>query len=284
MNYKVSAIYKETVQELVPIQGEREAEIISNMLFEDLLSIPKTTRITQPNFELTTDQFSTLNEAIKRLQNHEPIQHILGQAHFYGHIFKVNEHTLIPRPETEELVNLIIQENQKPKLKILDIGTGSGCIAISLAKSAIAGDIMAIDISEEALALASENALLNKATVHFQQTDILNNEIPWDNLDIIVSNPPYIPASERGNMSQNVADYEPGLALFVPDHDPLIFYRVIAEKAMISLKKGGKLYFEIHEAFGKETAVLLEKVGFSEVKIFQDMQGKPRIARGIKGI
>ncbi|MFT6866880.1 MAG: release factor glutamine methyltransferase [Cyclobacteriaceae bacterium] len=284
MELRVSAIYKETVHELSLIYGEREAEIIANMLFEDLLLIPKTSRIIKPNHELTVNQISQINEASLRLKKDEPIQHILGQAHFYNRVFKVNKNTLIPRPETEELVDLIKNENRYGHLSILDIGTGTGCIAISLAKELHLAVVKGIDISDDALKVAKENAGLNEVEIEFQKIDILQSEIPWKDLDIIVSNPPYIPNNEKVMMNKNVTNYEPHLALFVPNEDSLLFYRAIAEKGLKSLKADGKLYFEIHESFGKETSALLEQIGYSHVTIIQDMQCKDRMIRAVKEI
>ncbi|MEP4535186.1 MAG: peptide chain release factor N(5)-glutamine methyltransferase [Cyclobacteriaceae bacterium] len=283
MDSKVSAIYKETVQELTSIYDQREAEIMCNLLFEDLLGISKTDRLIRPDSMLEADRVGKINSAVKRLLLHEPIQHIIGHTHFYGRKFKVNKHTLVPRPETEELVDLIIKENQKPDLQILDIGTGTGCIPISLALEMKRPEVHALDISAGALALAKENAQLNQAYVSFSEMDILTEELKENELDIIVSNPPYIPDLEKSQMDKNVLDYDPEIALFVPDQDPLLFYRVIGEKALKALKAGGKLYFEIHEKYGKATMELLESQGYREVSVFQDLQGKDRIVYAIVG-
>lgn len=283
MDSKVSAIYKETVQELTSIYGLREAEIMGNMLFEDLLGLSKTDRLLRPELMLKTENIGKISSAVERLLRHEPIQHVIGYTHFYGRKFKVNKHTLVPRPETEELVELIIKENQKRHLKILDVGTGTGCIPISLALEMKESDVYAIDISAEALALAKENAQLNQANISFSKTDILTGELKENELDIIVSNPPYIPHLEKSEMDKNVLDYDPEIALFVPDEDPLLFYRVIGEKAQKALKTGGKLYFEIHEKYGKATAELLENQGYRQVSVFQDLQGKDRMVRAIVG-
>ncbi|MFY0599390.1 MAG: peptide chain release factor N(5)-glutamine methyltransferase [Cyclobacteriaceae bacterium] len=282
MNAKVSAIYEETVQNLAPLCGEREADAVVNLLFEELLQIQKIDRLTDKDSLISDQQRALLDKAKVRLLNHEPVQHIIGHAHFYKSIFKVNEHALIPRPETEELVDLIIKENTSINLSVLDIGTGTGCIPISLALGMNQPKVLALDVSDEALCLAKENAFSNSASVEFKKVDILTDEIPWVNLDIIVSNPPYIPEAEKENMDQNVTEFEPDLALFVPNDDSLIFYRTIAKKAMVSLKEMGKLYLEIHEDFGNQTRQLLQETGFNEVTLLRDLQGKDRMIKCTK--
>jgi release factor glutamine methyltransferase len=282
MNDNVQAIYKETVQRLSAIYEATEASSIASLLFSDLFDIDKITRLTNQNLYFSPDQKALWVKSLARLENMEPIQQIIGRTYFYGHPFLVNRHTLIPRPETEELVDLIIQENKKSNLIVLDIGTGSGCIPISLALHLENANVHSIDISPEALTLATENAKVNRAKVVFSKLDILKDEITYSNLDIVVSNPPYIPQSEEKFMDKNVTEFEPGLALFVPDNDPLIFYRVIAEKAINSLSSNGKLYFEIHHAFGKETADLVRNSGFENVRLLQDFQGKDRFVCGVK--
>lgn len=277
MNCKASAIYEETVLEFAKIYGKREASVLTDILFDELLGIQKIDRLTQPDLILKSDHLTKFREAEKRMLQQEPIQHILGQAHFYKRVFKVSKHTLIPRPETEELVDLIVKENPQSALNILDVGTGTGCIPISLALEMKNVSVKSVDISEKALAIANENAKEQNASVEFKLLDILEDDIPWMGLDIIVSNPPYIPGLEKGAMHVNVTDYEPGLALFVPDDDPLVFYRNIAKKGMKSLKPEGKIYFEIHENFGKDTSSLLSEIGYAHVLIHKDLQGKDRI-------
>lgn len=280
MNLKVQAIYKQTVQSLCEIYDENEAASISFLLFSELLSIDKMSRLTNPNLTLSSDQLKIYQAALKRLLQKEPLQHITGKTHFYGFDFFVSKNTLIPRPETEELVDLIIKENTEAHLKILDIGTGSGCIPISLALYLQNASVTSIDISDDALTIAQQNAHTLDATVQFRKLDILNEDWPSSELDIVVSNPPYIPMGEKAAMDKNVVDYEPELALFVPDHDPLLFYRAISEGAIKHLRTKGKLYFEIHHAFGKETVLLLERIGFTEVRLLQDLQGKDRFVIG----
>lgn len=231
--------------------------------------------------EKETERFKTI---LAELKNHKPIQYILGNTEFYGLKIRVNEHVLIPRPETEELVELILQENPAPE-NILDIGTGSGCIAIALKKHLKDSVVFAIDISDEALLVAKGNAILNQTQVHFLQADILTplsseKKDSGSKFDVIVSNPPYVRQSEKDKMSKNVLDYEPHLALFVNDNDPLVFYKAIADFALQNLSASGKLYFEINEKLGSEVKNLLDKKGFKNVEIKKDMSGKERIAVG----
>jgi release factor glutamine methyltransferase len=219
--------------------------------------------------------------AFSQLLEKKPIQYILGEAPFYGREFKVNASVLIPRNETEELVHLIIKENKKLNLRILDIGTGSGCIPISLALEIPSSKTFALDISKEALEVAKDNAKKHEESIIFFQVDILNEDIPVKDLDIIVSNPPYVCESEKSLMHENVLNFEPHLALFVKDNDPLVFYKIIAKKAKSALKSSGKLYFEINEAFGEKVQYLLEEQGYREISIIQDLNNKDRIVKAV---
>ena len=223
---------------------------------------------------------SKIYEDFERLKTGEPIQYIMGKGPFYGRDFLVSPATLIPRNETEELVHMIIKENPKAGLKILDIGTGTGCIPISLALEMKAPEVFAIDISEDALKIAIQNAEALEAKVTFSICDILTQTPDVSELDILVSNPPYIPEREKNDMHRNVLDFEPGLALFVSNDDPLIFYKMIAEKGKHLLKPGGKLYFEINEKYGIEVAELMQSLGYSDVQVLKDLNGKERIAVG----
>lgn len=252
-----------------------EAENLVNWLLEHHLGLR---RVNMMRFLDEKDLPNALKLDFEKLKAGEPIQYILGKGPFYGREFFVNEHTLIPRNETEELVHLIIKENPRTGLEILDIGTGTGCIPISLALEMKSPEVYGVDISEQALEVAQKNADFLKANVTFLKCDILN-EIPnVPKLDVLVSNPPYVPEAEKSEMHRNVLDFEPGLALFVPDEDPLLFYRVIGEKGRQLLKPGGKLYFEIHENFGSEIKELLTGLGYMEVKVMKDLNGKERIA------
>ena len=233
--------------------------------------------------ELSESEKKRIHEIVERLKQMEPIQYILGTADFYSLLFEVNPSVLIPRPETEELVERVIIDNADKKIKILDIGTGSGCIAVTLRKHLKKASVIAADISAEALATARRNAKLNNATITFIQTDILNPEkaeadIPFI-LDVIVSNPPYIKEEEKKDMEKNVLDYEPHLALFVPDNNPLLYYWHIAHFGKKKLKKDGLLYFEINAACGKMVVEMLEKEGYKDIELIQDLSGKDRIIK-----
>ncbi|MFT4221836.1 peptide chain release factor N(5)-glutamine methyltransferase [Dysgonomonas sp.] len=231
--------------------------------------------------ELMPDQQQQINSIIERLKKYEPIQYILEETEFFGLPFHVNENVLIPRPETEELVELILKENDKAGLCVLDIGTGSGAIAIALAKQLKESDVMAWDISHKALDVAVLNSKANSAPVSFKQVDVLLNYPLDKKFDIIVSNPPYVLENEKESMEQNVLGYEPHVALFVPNNDPLLFYKRIADIAKGLLNTGGKLYFEINQAKGKEVVNMLNEKGFISVARFQDLSKKDRMVRAI---
>lgn len=224
-----------------------------------------------------------ISKVVDELLKNRPIQYIFGQTYFCGHTFKVDESTLIPRQETEELVDLIVDHNKQPDLAVLDCGTGSGCIAISLALALKFAQVDAIDISDGALAVARENAQLLKAKVSFTKRDILTLSGDNEKYDIIVSNPPYIADSERATMEANVLDYEPATALFVPDSDPLQFYRAIAEYGTTALKPDGRLYFEINSRFPEETKEMLKTLGYTDIEIINDISRRPRFATAKKG-
>lgn len=241
--------------------------------------------ITGPEVDLTNPEIKhQFDLAIKRLLQDEPVQHVIGHTYFLDHKLEVSPAVLIPRQETEELASLIInKEKGFSDLKILDIGTGSGCIPIALSLQLDCQEIIGLDISEAALEVARRNALLNNTKVNFQKLDILNEEIPFDQLDIIVSNPPYVLESDKNQMDKNVLNFEPALALFVPDHHPLKFYEKIAKKGLTALSKGGRLYFEIHEKYGQEVKILMELLGYIQVKVHRDIfLSKDRIVSGIK--
>ncbi|MTI30410.1 peptide chain release factor N(5)-glutamine methyltransferase [Cytophagales bacterium RKSG123] len=269
-------------QELISYYGEQEAQSMTFWLMEEILDCSRNDVLIDKILEVSEEKELKLTTATQRLKGHEPIQYILGETEFYGRKFSVNEHVLIPRPETEELVHKIIADNPIPELQILDIGTGSGCIPVTLQKEMKKPEVFALDVSEEALKVAKENIMRNHAQVELLHLDILKENLPLQNLDIIVSNPPYVLESEKKLMHPNVLKHEPSLALFVDDEHPLLFYRKITHVATQSLKRGGKLYFEINEAFGKETAALLQAAKFQEIEIIQDLQGKDRFVTGKK--
>lgn len=254
-----------------------EAENLVNWLLEHHLGLR---RIDMMHFLEEEKLPQMLKADFEKLKSGMPIQYILGHGPFYGREFLVTQDTLIPRNETEELVHLIIKENPKPGLKILDIGTGTGCIPVTLALEMNSPEVYAIDISEKALEVASENAENLHAKVDFSKCDILMEMPQVKELDILVSNPPYIPIEEKGQMHPNVLDYEPDLALFVSNEDPLIFYRTISEKGKKMLKPTGKIYFEINERFGKAVSELLLELGYQNVRILKDLNGKDRMIAG----
>ncbi len=230
---------------------------------------------------VSAKNITVFEKALLRLKKQEPIQYILGTTEFYGLTFKVNKHTLIPRPETEELVDWVLSNlhDQDSVLDILDIGTGSGCIAISLAKNIPTARVSGLDISEKTLEVAQENAVKNQVLVSFCKKDILRTTSLEKKYDVIVSNPPYVRQLEKKAMNANVLDYEPGVALFVPNEDPLLFYRKIAQLAMVSLQTRGWLYFEINEYLSKEMDVLLKDIGFANIEIKKDFREVPRMIK-----
>ncbi|OPZ11677.1 MAG: Release factor glutamine methyltransferase [Bacteroidetes bacterium ADurb.BinA261] len=231
--------------------------------------------------DLSDTQFANIIEIVSRLRNHEPIQYILGKAEFYNLQLQVNPAVLIPRPETEELIDWILSEKKSFRY-ILDIGTGSGCIAIALAKNISKSEVDAWDISLAALKTANVNAKNNNVRINFNQVDILNDEMEYKTYDLIVSNPPYIAESEKQAIEPNVLDFEPHLALFVPDSDPLIFYRKIADLAIKLLIPGGELFFEINRAKGSDIVSLLTQKGFTGVQLRKDLSGNERMIKAVK--
>ena len=264
-------------QGLEGIVEPHESQAMIRVICEDVFNYDAVDMTLRQDSELPDFAAERISDIITRLRCHEPLQYILGSARFHGHRFKVTPAVLIPRPETEQLVDLIIDENPGSDLRVLDMGTGSGCIAISLARALKFARVDAFDISRDALAVARENAAALKVKVRFFESDMLALQPPAT-YDIIVSNPPYICWSEREAMDRNVKDYEPGQALFVPDNDPLLFYKAIAPYAAQSLERGGRLYLEINQRFGAEMKRLLEDYGFDEVRIIDDTYGKPRFA------
>jgi len=272
------------INELKENYSVNEILVLVEMVLEKILSLSRTQILIHQNLVIENTDLNSIKTILKRLKNNEPIQYILGEADFYGLKFGVNPSTLIPRQETEELVDLIVKKHQTVDAKILDIGTGSGCIAISIAKNCVSAQISAIDISAKALETAKLNAKNNDCKVDFQPFDILNWETNdfffGKKFDVIVSNPPYIRKSEKELMKKNVLDFEPSSALFVENDDALIFYRKITKFAKLHLEPNGFLYFEINEAFGSETAQLLMNESFTNVKIMNDLNEKNRIVYG----
>ena len=265
---------------------EREAQAIAALVVEHVLDMDSLQRMMDAQQPVPAEAQAALAPLQVRLLTHEPVQYVLGTAYFAEMALEVTPATLIPRPETEELVRVITQEQgRRAGLRVLDVGTGSGCLALALARGLPGAQVLAVDISAEALAVARRNAVGYAPGVAFQQLDILR-EMPADlapgTLDLLVSNPPYVRESERPAMRENVLAWEPATALFVPDEDPLIFYRRLAEIGRELLVAGGGIYLEINEALGPETAALLEAHGFADVRVLPDMFGKPRVVRGTK--
>jgi release factor glutamine methyltransferase len=282
MTLKISpkTLFNQLVSEITSVYEENEAKSIVYLLLEHYLNLSKTDILLDDNASQSFDFQNT----IIRLKAQEPVQYIIGETEFYGRKFKVTPDTLIPRPETEELIQLTLESisSISNAHSILDIGTGSGCIAISLACELPDAQVYAYDISEEALKIATGNAERNGANVIFEKVDILSHSpFSLSPFSIIVSNPPYVMNSEKAEMERNVLEYEPHLALFVEDNDPLIFYRKIAEFAAKNLIDGGLCVVEINQALGLETAELFWHQGFRDVEVLKDMFGKDRMVKAV---
>ncbi|MBA6155063.1 peptide chain release factor N(5)-glutamine methyltransferase [Tenacibaculum sp. S7007] len=266
-------------KELEGLYPQTEIDTFFFFLIEEYLGFQRIDLTMKPGFEITKEKKELFHEAIIRLKNEEPIQYILGYTEFYGLPFKVNTNTLIPRPETEELVEWILSEADKDSnVTILDIGTGTGCIPITLAEYLPEATVSAIDVSEEALKIANKNATLNNVSVDFIKKDILKTD-ELKEYDIIVSNPPYVRNLEKIEIKNNVLENEPHLALFVEDDNPLIFYNKIADLAKKSLTKKGLLFFEINQYLGKETVDMLKEKGFKNIELRKDLFGNDRMIK-----
>lgn len=259
-----------------------ELKSISLIVCRDLLHITSTDIYLDKDIKLSEEQETLLKSVVERLQNKEPIQYIRGTADFYGRSFRVTPDVLIPRPETEELVELILQEVDKEDIAVLDIGTGSGCIAVTLSAHLPRAYVEAWDVSPSALAVADANNKQGGGRVQFREQDVLA-DLPADCrlFDVIVSNPPYITHREKITMEANVLDWEPGLALFVPDEEPLRFYRRIAEVGREVLMPQGKLYFEINRAYGEEVVQMLGEQGYQQIRLLKDMFGDNRMVAAV---
>jgi release factor glutamine methyltransferase len=281
-------------EELTPVYDEHEIDSFFYILLEAFHQMKRIDLAMHPEMEIDTMQLLQWETVLSQLKEQKPIQYILGETEFFGLPFYVNENTLIPRPETEELVDWIIQKSKvesqpeakpngaelKSKVKILDIGTGTGCIAISLAKNLPDAEVYAMDVSEKALAVAQKNAARNTAEVTFLHQSILETDDLLQSFDIIVSNPPYVRNLEKEEIKKNVLDYEPHLALFVEDHDALLFYRKITELAQRNLSDNGQLYFEINQYLGNEMIQLLTDHNFSNIELRKDIYGNDRMIYG----
>ncbi len=271
---------RSVVSRLAAVHGEREARAMCEMIFETVLGWRPVDILMRDDSELPAFAPGRFEEIVTRVEHGEPLQYVLGVARFHGHEFKVTPATLIPRPETEQLVDMVVDAcGDRDDLRVLDIGTGTGCIALSLARALRFPRVTALDVSRAALAVASENASRLRVKVDFVQCDILR-ETPRGEWDVIVSNPPYVRESERATMERHVTDYEPAGALFVPDADPLLFYRAIAGYAARSLSPGGRLFLEINSALSKETTAAVAAAGISRVETVRDFNGLPRFVAG----
>ena len=276
-------------KELDALYPKEEVDSFFYMLIEHYYELPRFILAMQPEYVLSKEEEQPMFEAIAKLHLNTPIQHIIGSAYFMEMDFKVNENVLIPRPETEELVQWILDEvnsennhlNKLKELKILDIGTGTGCIAIALAKNLSNAKVSAVDISLEALQIAKQNALANGVEIEFLQQDIFEIDLT-PKFDIIVSNPPYVRLLEKKEMHENVLDKEPDLALYVSNENPLIFYKKITELAKESLHNDGYLFFEINQYLGEETRELLLHHNFSEIELRKDLFGNNRMLKAMQ--
>lgn len=277
-NNRLADLKKIYFDELKLQHGENEAGQMLNILILHFFGLSRSQQVLNPDFRLNESEMLILHNAVKDLKYNKPLQYITGESEFRDLKFLVNETVLIPRPETEELVELIIKNEKEKGLKILDIGTGSGCIAISLANELNYPEVFAIDISADALIVARKNAEINDVELIFLEEDILKPSHNIDiQFDIIVSNPPYVTISEKKLMRANVLEFEPHLALFVEDENPLEFYKAILDFSIKKLKKGGRLYFEINEKLGQAVTDIIEKAGFKEVKLHKDINTRNRM-------
>ena len=280
---KIKDYRTQFIDVLTPIYDAGEAESFFYLILEEKQKLKRIDLALQPDLLFLDCEIVVWNSILEELKKEIPIQYLLGKTTFYGLDFEVNPNVLIPRPETEELVEWIIRNNLKIEkfkdLKILDIGTGSGCIAISLAKNIINATVSAIDVSEQALATAKKNAQNNSVNVSFINQDILETENLGQQFDIIVSNPPYVRNLEKEEIKKNVLDNEPHLALFVEDKDALIFYKKIADLALKNLTTNGILFFEINQYLGPETVALLEELQFKDIELRKDIYGNDRMIR-----
>lgn len=265
---------------LSEIYSANEVNGLVRIIMKQISQMPFPLLISDKNTKITPSQEAIISQIVDRLLQHEPIQYIIGETEFYNLPFVVNSNVLIPRPETEELVELILNEQRNKVIHILDIGTGSGAIAIALKKNLPNSDVEAWDVSTDAVNVAKINATKNSTQINFKEIDVLSDNIPTNkHYDVIVSNPPYILEMEKNTMEHNVLDYEPHLALFVPDSNALLFYTRIADISKKLLCKTGILYFEINQQKGTEVALMLQKKGYRDIEIVKDLSNNDRIVR-----
>lgn len=278
----VGELSRQMVASLAGEYGSGEARAMVRLIFHALKGWDQTAMIVNSDRHVSDYIRQKIDGIMSRLTAGEPLQYILGEARFYGMDLKVTPDVLIPRPETAELVDLIVSENKESDLRVLDIGTGSGAIAIALSRNLIFPEVTAVDISRPALGVAAENARSLHARINFMHEDIFRYEPDVDSFDIIVSNPPYIAEFEKKDMSRNVLEHEPAGALFVPDATPLVYYSRIADVGQTALAPGGKLYFEINPLYAAELQGLLEADGYDDIRIMEDSQRKKRFAYACK--
>jgi release factor glutamine methyltransferase len=275
------------IQQLNEIYEEREAANITELVMEHITRWSRLERIANKDIPLSFAQENLLSQIIERLLKHEPIQYIINEAWFAGMIFYVDKNVLIPRPETEELVDWVIKEcsMQNSTCRVVDVGTGSGCIAIAVKNKLPEVEMWACDVSDEALNIARMNADALNATIDFVPLNFLEAEqrkqLPP--VDIVVANPPYVPQKDKTEMKKNVVEFEPATALFVPDNDPLVFYKAIADFGKEKLNPGGRIYLEIHENLGGKVKKLFQSAGYNPIEIKKDMQGKDRMIKVLLG-
>jgi len=281
------SIFQELVNRITLDEPKDEIRSLALIILEKFLGLSRTEIMAAKPVAINEELTTSLTEAVGRINDGEPVQYIVGEAFFCGRKFHVNPSVLIPRPETEELIRVVLskvsadaQPKRGDKFRILDIGTGSGCIAVTLSLALDSAEVVATDVSPAALHVAQFNAAMHHANVRLIEHDILKGPVPVNNLDVIVSNPPYVTRREAGEMQRNVLDFEPHLALFVPDDDPLLFYKAIVKQSLGSLVPDGLLAVEINEVYGAGVRTLLVDAGFSEVQIDNDVPGKQRVVSG----
>lgn len=280
-------LYQEVVTGITLSESVDEITSIALLIMENVFGVSRTDIVAGKPIMAGAKDLVRLKKYIDRLNRGEPVQYILKETYFFGRVFHVRPSVLIPRPETELLVRTVLtwKESFTParhrRMSVLDIGTGSGCIPVTLRLELPETEIYATDISAAALAVAKENAASHDADITFLNHDILNEDIPLDEIDVVVSNPPYVTRSEANDMKQNVLRFEPHGALFVPDDDPLLFYKEIVKKSKVVLRDSGLLAVEINEKFAGEVAYLFTREGFMKVDVLNDLDGKPRVIRGV---
>ena len=282
---KLTYLKKQYADELYEFYEKGEANTILSILIKSFFGFSRIDIALNPDFRLSESEMLKLHFAVKELKNYKPVQYIIKKTDFLNVRLMVNESVLIPRPETEEMVSLIIDRDKEEGLHVLDIGTGSGCIAIALAKNLKNPEVWGADISAGALSTASKNAFFNEVMIHLSEFDILKPTEPkaLGEFDIIVSNPPYVTGSDKVLMKENVIRFEPHEALFVPGDDALLFYRAILYFAGEHLVKNGRIYFEVNELYGEKVTGLLSSQGYTSVELFKDINGKNRFVSGVKG-